>query len=54
LLRRYAPRNDIDRSEYDFAFPRRIAPKVLLETLPPKSEGAGKTGCALHLACDAY
>jgi hypothetical protein len=35
-------------TEYDFAFSRRDAPGVLLETLPSKSEGAGKTGCALH------
>jgi hypothetical protein len=33
LLRRYAPRNDVDRSEHDFALSRRIAPEVLLETL---------------------
>ena len=33
LLRSYAPRNDVDRSEHDFLFSRRIAPEVLLETL---------------------
>jgi hypothetical protein len=33
LLRRFAPRNDVDRSEYDFAFSQRDAPGVLKETL---------------------
>src|ERR1700675_3896774 len=33
---------------HEFAFSRRDAPGVLLETLPSKSEGAGKAGCALH------
>jgi hypothetical protein len=39
LLRRYAPRNDFDRSEHDFLFSRRDAPGVLLETLPSEIRG---------------
>jgi hypothetical protein len=35
--------------KHDSAFSRREAPEVLLETLPSlRTEGAGKTGCALH------
>src|ERR1700730_7483170 len=42
-----APRNDVER--HGFAFSRRVAPEVL-QIVPPskRTEGAGKTGCALH------
>src|SRR6266850_7112679 len=33
---------------YSFAFSRRIAPEVCIFVCPLKTEGAGKTGCALH------
>jgi hypothetical protein len=42
LLRRYAPRKDVDRSEYNFAFSRRDAPEVLLETSPSRNRGRGE------------
>ena len=41
-------RNNVDRSEYDFAFSRHDLPEVLHFVGPLKTEGAGKTGCALH------
>jgi hypothetical protein len=34
--------------EHNSAFPRRDAPEVCMNLVPPKTEGAGKTGCALH------
>jgi hypothetical protein len=53
LPRRFAPRNDVDRSGYDFAFSRRDAPGVLLETLPTENQRAqGRPGarCTRGLA----
>jgi hypothetical protein len=48
LPRRFAPRNDVDRSEHALLFSRRDAPGVLQVNLALQSEGAGKTGCAPH------
>jgi type I restriction enzyme M protein len=46
LLRRFASRNDDDGHE--ISFPRRHAPEFCVKFRALKSEGAGKTGCALH------
>jgi len=35
-------------TECDFAFSRRDAPEICIVVAPSNSEGAGKTGCALH------
>ena len=34
--------------ERDFATSRRVSPEVCMSFAPSKTEGAGKTGCALH------
>ena len=43
-----APRNDVDKSGYDFAISRHDLPELCQFSVPRKKEGAGKTGCALH------
>jgi hypothetical protein len=48
LLRRVAPRNDDVPSRYTFTTPRRATPESCWNSSPSKTEGAGKTGCALH------
>jgi hypothetical protein len=35
-------------ARYTFTFPRRDAPELCKILLPPKTEGAGNTGCPLH------
>jgi hypothetical protein len=45
LLRRYAPRNDVDR--HDFPIPRRDAPELCCYFGPHEKQGAGKAGCWL-------
>src|ERR1700675_408507 len=37
-----------DGAKYESAFSRRHAPELLKNLPPSKTEGAGKTGCALH------
>jgi len=37
-----------ERRGYAFAVPRREAPELCIKLVPPKTEGAGKTGCPPH------
>src|SRR5712691_11281760 len=42
------PPSRVMTTEYAFAFSRLIKPEVCLNLALLKTEGAGKTGCALH------